>query len=84
MRTLFAAALILAAAPALADDTTGSILAFDRVGGIIVLNDKTVWSLETYSGPALDLMAGDTVKIDFITAGDNGVGKIVSVVKVKS
>ena len=72
---------MLAAAPAFADETTGTILAFDRVDGVIVLNDKTVWSLELLDVQPTDLKAGDFVRIMYDTAGEDGLTKIASIEK---
>ena len=81
MRTLLSAALLLAAAPAFADEVTGTILAYDRVAGVIVLDDKTIWSLELMDTVPVGLMAGDTVDIAFETAGEDGMTKIDSITK---
>ena len=75
MRTFLTASLLAAAlfTPALADETTGEVLAFDRIDHILVLTDKTIWNL----GPNLDvpegLKAGDIVHIVYTSDGDNGV-----------
>ena len=46
MRRLAALLALLAlAAPALADETSGTVLAYDRVAMVIVLDDKTVYQL---------------------------------------
>ncbi len=82
MRILFAAAL-LAAAPAFADETTGTILAFDRVDGVIVLNDKTVWELAADVAVPEDLAAGDMITLVYETAGEEGLTKIDSVTRVE-
>lgn len=81
MRTLFTAALLLAAAPAIADEVSGTILAYDRVAGVIVMDDKTVWSMELIETAPEGLVAGDTVKIMFETAGEDGMTKIDSIEK---
>ncbi|MCY0149378.1 hypothetical protein OEG84_17085 [Hoeflea sp. G2-23] len=80
---LFPAALILGsmlATPALADSTSGVVVAFDRVDHVLILDDKTVWDMT----PAGDLVpeglrAGDHVTIEYDSAGDNGVGKITAI-----
>lgn len=82
MRILFAAAL-LAAAPAFADETTGTILAFDRVDWVIVLNDKTVWELAADVAVPEDLAAGDKITLVYETAGEEGLTKIDSVTRVE-
>jgi hypothetical protein len=78
MRILFAAAL-LAAAPAFADKTSGTVLAFDRVDGVIVLNDKTIWELGSETIVPEDLAAGDIVTLVYQTAGEEGSTKVDSV-----
>ena len=74
MRATLTASLLLAtlAAPVLADETTGVILAYDRVDGIIVLDDKTVWELGADLEVPADLKAGDTVHLVYATAGEDG------------
>lgn len=76
----FAFAALFVATPALADSVTGTVLAFDRVAQIIVLKDKTVWSLKDVGGSIPDgLEAGDRVTFEFVSAGDSGVGKVNSI-----
>ena len=81
MRVLLTSAALLAARPAFADETSGTVLAYDRVAHVLVLDDKTVWSLPGDLILPDDLVAGDTITIDFQTAGDNGVGKINSITR---
>lgn len=83
MRGLTAITLLasLIVTPALADSTMGVVVAFDRVDHVLVLNDKTIWDLTS----AVDLIpeglrAGDQVTIEYVSAGDSGVGKIVAIV----
>ena len=80
MRAILAAAL-LAASPALADSTTGTIAAFDRAADVIVMEDKTIWRLGGDTLIPADLEAGDVVTIEFVSSGDSGWGKIVSLTK---
>lgn len=83
MRILLASALLAAATPVMADETTGTVLAFDRVAGIIVMDDKTVFSLELLGDvPVEDLVAGDKVTVIYESAGDNGIAKIDSITRV--
>jgi len=80
VRPLIIAALLAAAAvPALADTSSGTIVAYDRVANILVLNDKTVWSLGTLKNPPEGLAAERIITIDFTTAGDSGWARINSV-----
>ena len=80
MRSLIAAALLAATAvPAFADSTQGTVLAYDRVANVIVLEDKTVWSLETLKIVPEGLKAGDMVEINFTSNADNGWGRINAV-----
>ena len=75
-------AFLLALMPtaALADETSGVVLAYDRLEGRLVLEDRTVWTLGSTEVPA-DLAAGDRVTIDFMSAGDSGVGTIQSLTR---
>ena len=80
MRSLIAAALLaVTAVPAFADSTQGTVLAYDRVANVIVLEDKTVWSLETLKIVPEGLKAGDMVEINFTSNADNGWGRINAV-----
>ena len=73
---------VLAATPAHADSTTGTVVAFDRVDLVLVLEDKTIWEIVP-ADLALpdDLKAGDEITIDFESAGESGVGKINSITR---
>ncbi len=81
MRPIVVLALLTLAAPALADKTSGSILAYDRLANVIVLTDKTHWQLNPQTLVPADLAAGDKVTIDFKSDGDNGAGKIFSLTR---
>ncbi|MCB2136775.1 MAG: hypothetical protein KDE08_12665 [Rhodobacteraceae bacterium] len=81
MRALLFACSLLLACPALADETTGTILAFDRVAKIIVLDDKTIWPLGDKTELSPDLVAGDTVTILYVGGGDTGVAGITSILR---
>ena len=70
------AALVALASPVLADETTGTIVAFDRKANIIVMEDKTVWRLSDNTTVPEDLAAGDTIKITFTSSGDEGVKSV--------
>ena len=78
MRILFAAAFIVAAAPAFADATSGTVQSFDGKANILTLSDKTVWYLPAGLFPA-DTGAGDRVAIDYTTAGEDGLVSIQSI-----
>ncbi|SIT18789.1 hypothetical protein SAMN05421759_1352 [Roseivivax lentus] len=81
MRSLIVAVFIAAiATPIFADSTTGTVLAFDRQANVIVLTDKTVWSLETLKDVPAELKAGGVIEIDFRSNADNGWDKINAVV----
>ncbi len=73
---LFIAALMALSAPALADSTSGTILAYDRLANVIVLTDKTHWLLNAKTLVPADLQAGDKIEITFNSDGDNGIGKV--------
>ena len=72
---LLSATLIAAAAPALADETTGVLLAYDRLANLIVLQDRTVYELGDMLVPA-DLQSGDRITLVFQTAGEDGITKV--------
>ncbi len=77
MRILLAAALAaLTAVPAVADETEGLVLAYDRKAAILVLTDLTVWELPANILVPADLGAGDRVLLDYQTAGEDGLTAI--------
>ena len=79
MRILFAAALLAAATPALADTTAGTVFAYDAKTGVLVMEDKTIWHLGADTIRPEDLADGDKVVIDFTSAGDDGVASIEAI-----
>jgi len=80
MRSFLALTLAgLLATPALADETEGLILSFDRVDRIIVLTDKTVWQVPVSLEMPEDLGRGDRVLIDFDSEGEDGLPAITSI-----
>lgn len=80
MRSFLALTLaVLLASPALADETEGLILSFDRVDRIIVLTDKTVWQVPVSLEMPEDLGRGDRVLIDFESEGEDGLTAITSI-----
>ncbi|MCU9849072.1 hypothetical protein OEZ60_13775 [Defluviimonas sp. WL0024] len=81
MRALLYTLPLLLATAATADETTGTILAFDRVDRVIVLEDKTVWQFDEKTELAPDLVAGDTVRIIYTGAADSGIGPIASILR---
>jgi hypothetical protein len=75
---LVSSALALAA-PALADDVTSTVTAYDRVDGIIVLADKSVFALDVLTGEIPPtLSAGDRITIDY-EGDEDGVSAINSI-----
>ena len=83
MRHLIALAVLLAAAPALADETEGEILAYDRLANLVVMRDRTVWELGAELMVPADLQSGDRVRLVYRTAGEDGVTKIDSIERVE-
>ena len=81
MRALLIACLCLSAAPAFADETAGTVLAYDRVAKIVVLDDKTIWPVGEATEVTADLVAGDKVKIIYVGGGDAGVASITSILR---
>ncbi|SNS06417.1 hypothetical protein [Antarctobacter heliothermus] len=83
MRTLFAAAVaVLFALPAVADETEGLVLAYDRKANLLVLTDKTIWQLPTTIDVPADLGAGDRVLLEYQTAGEVGLTAIDSLTRL--
>jgi hypothetical protein len=80
---LISAALTAFALPALADDTTGTVVAYDRVSHVIVLDDRSIWEVPADFALPTDLIAGDRILIDYQSNGDNGVGKFLSITRVE-
>lgn len=76
---LFTLVASLAAAPVLAESITAPILAFDRKANIIVLTDKTVWTLDAAAMVPDDLKSGDVVVMDYAAIGDDGLGKVTAI-----
>ena len=82
MRTILTlATLVSLAAPAFADQTAGTILAYDRLANVIVLTDKTHWLLNDSTLVPADLQAGDKISITFTSDGENGIGKVSELTK---
>lgn len=80
MRSILALTLAgFLATPAIADETEGLILSFDRVDRVIVLTDKTVWEVPPSLEMPEDLGRGDRVLIDFESEGEDGVTAISSI-----
>ncbi len=83
MRIITAAfATAITALPAFADETEGHVLAFDRIDGIIVLTDKTVWEVPTEITLPEDLGSGDRVLFEYDTAGEDGMTKLNAVTRL--
>lgn len=81
MRALLIALPLVLATPALADETSGTILAFDRAAKVIVLDDKTIWPIGDKTEVSDDLVAGDKVTILYVGGGDSGVASITSILR---
>lgn len=86
MSKRFALAAVAAASfavPAVAEDTEGLILAFDRQDRIIVMTDKTVWQLPEAIEIPEDLAHGDRVMFDFVSGGDDdGITQITEMTRL--
>lgn len=71
--------LLITTTHAAADVTQGTILALDRKARLLVLEDRTAWSLELMkSDIAADLKAGDRVEIVY-ESDEEGIGEIKSI-----
>ncbi|SEA08512.1 hypothetical protein [Rubrimonas cliftonensis] len=82
MRALILSALCLSslAGAALADQTSGQIATYDQARRVIVLTDRTVWPLAAQTEVSTELAAGKRVVITFLSDGDNGLGRVLSVI----
>ena len=79
VKAVLASAILVASfSAALADRVVGKILAFDRQAKLIILEDKTVWTLAGAADNAVpaDLKSGDRVEINYESGGDDGLRKI--------
>lgn len=80
MRAVLIAALLLSAAPAMADSVKGTILAFHQVARVIVFIDRSVRAIGAVE--VLDnLEPNDVVTIDDTSAGDNGIRRASRIVR---
>lgn len=77
--TLLAALLSVTSQAVAEDVSNGTILALDRKAGMLVLSDRTAWSLEAMKStlPA-ELKAGDRIEIRY-ESDEEGVGEIKSI-----
>ena len=83
VKAVSAAALVSSAlsfaAPAFADDVTSTVTAYDRVAGVVVLADKSVFALDVMTGDIPpSLSAGDRITIDY-EGDEDGVSAINSI-----
>lgn len=69
---LAAIAATSVALPAFADETSGTIVAYDRLANVVVLDDKSFWKIADETLVPSDLKAGDQIKLTFQSDGDNG------------
>ena len=76
---VFSILLCLVPPAAASDITEGTLLALDRKAGMLVLSDRTVWSLEDMKSPLpAELKAGDRVEIRY-ESDEEGIGEIKSI-----
>ncbi|MEQ8710153.1 MAG: hypothetical protein RIC36_14265 [Rhodospirillales bacterium] len=65
---------------AFAASTEGTVVAFDRKAKVIVLDDKTVWTIVgSEDAVPATLKAGDVIVIDYVSTGDDGIQKISTI-----
>jgi len=75
-----ASAIALSAVPAFADSVTGTVVAYDRVAGRLVLSDNSVYLFDPAVVEMPDsLTAGDEVEIDFESSEEEGIEQINSI-----
>ena len=73
--------LVAISTPVLADEITATVIAFDRVDHVIVLDDKTAFNVAKPEMIPEGLKAGDTITISYTSDGDNGVKSIEAIEK---
>ncbi len=81
LTALFALTLTALSTPAFADETTGTIVAYDRLSNVLVLTDNTVWTLDAKTLVPADLKAGDEITLTFESDGDNGAKPATALVR---
>lgn len=82
--TAAATAVLLSTIPALAGEVTSTVIAHDRVAHRVVLVDKSVFSYNPTAVQVPDTLdAGDEVKIEYLTGGDDGIVKINAITILK-
>ena len=82
MRILLSAVTLAAlTVPAFADEVSGTVIAYDRVDHVIVLDDKTVWQIPADFTLPDNLIAGDVITIEFEGAAENGIGKLLTITR---
>jgi len=84
MRALIAAFLLLAATPALADQTSGTVASFDPAKNWLKFTDHTVWMLPASVVMPEDVQPGDRLQIIYLTNSDNGWQSIQSITRMGS
>lgn len=83
MRRLTLVIALVLGTPALADETEGEILAYDRLANLIVMRDRTVWQLGAEVTVPADLKSGDRVRLVFRAAGEDGVTGVDSLERIE-
>ncbi|MDW4498455.1 hypothetical protein R5H30_10720 [Sulfitobacter sp. D35] len=84
MRAFLAAALLAVAAPALADETSGTVHSFDAATNALTFTDRTVWLLPAGFEMPLNVTAGDKLRIVYVSNADNGWQKIVRIERTEA
>ncbi len=73
----------LVASSAIADETEGLVMAYDRQDGIVVLEDKTVWQLPPNIDIPANLGRGDRVFFEFTFPGEeDGMTEITAMTRL--
>lgn len=76
---LLAAVAATLAAPAFADQTTGTVESYTAATHELILADNTVWTLPADLALPEGFGIGDAITIDFTSAGENGIGKVQAI-----
>ena len=65
----------------LADEVSGTIVAYDRLANLLVMDDKSIWALSPTALVPADLKAGDVVTLTFTSGGENGANAATALVR---
>lgn len=77
---LCTAAIVATASMSHADTIEGKVVAYDRKAQLLVMEDRSIYSLAGYDAPLLaELEAGDMVLIETKGEGEDGYGLVTEI-----